>query len=222
MKFNKPFLAGALLVVSSMANASLVSWVDWNNATNGSLTVNGSTSSVSITGDAPNNLITDNNHYDNSTTNYGDPSGTFAGLEPTDIIQLVDSGTFTINFGQTVIDPYMALISVGQPNYSVSYTFSDDFSVISSGPEHWVPSSYGYSQPSSNVLVGEEYSGIIQFSGAFDSITFTTDKYEYWHGFNFGVKNAAVPEPSILALFGFGLVGLGLHRRRLGKRTQAA
>lgn len=216
MNPTKTFIAISFLVTSSIANAGLVNWIDWDTSHEGSLTINGSTSNVSLTG-TPLSLVEDQGayggHYNNQYTNYGSASGTFAGLKPTEFIQLYSSGTFTIDFGQTLINPYMSLISVGQPTLPVTYTFNHDFSVISSGPEHWVPTSYSYSQPSNNTLVGNEYSGILQFNGAFDSITFTTNKNENWHGFNFGAQSAAVPEPSILSLLGLGLLGLGFSKR---------
>ena len=67
-------------------------------------------------------------------------------------------------------------------------------------------------------LNGNEFSGLLQFTGTFTSITVTTTNTENWHGFSVGVDgiaNNVVPEPSTYALFSAGLVGLAaLSRRR--------
>ena len=60
-------------------------------------------------------------------------------------------------------------------------------------------------------MFGAEGNGVIQFSGSFTSITFTTPDYENWYGFTVG---EATPEPSSLILLGSGLLALGLLTRR--------
>jgi len=195
-----------LMLVCSTANATPVSWIDWTSTTTGALDVNGTTVNVSLTGPAI-AVINGDTYYNNSNT-----GGTYGGLVPSDAIQVNQGGTFTLTFDQAIIDPYMSLISVGQRGYGVTYSFDDAFSVVSEGSNFWGYAGYSVS---GNDFTGTEFNGILQFSGAFTSISFDVSPYEHWHGFNFGTTSVAdVPEPAIAALFGIGILGLMLTNRR--------
>ena len=136
------------------------------------------------------------------------------------IIQLIQAGgPNTITFNQAVIDPYIAMVSIGQPSqlHWVTYLFSNAFSVISHNtvtPAFWGTGSY--STPDAMTLVGKEFSGVLQFSGAYaagQSLTFTVSNNEDWHGFTVGATSV-VPEPSTSALMSVGLIGMGFAARR--------
>lgn len=135
------------------------------------------------------------------------------------MLQVINSSTYTINFGgATVINPYVALVSVGQGGLPVTYTFNGPggaapVSVISYGSNYW---GYGGYTATGNQLVGSEYNGIIQLAGGFTSITISTAPGENWHGFNIGV--ASVPEPALAGLLGLSLIGLAIARRRKATR----
>jgi hypothetical protein len=146
--------------------------------------------------------------------------GTYAGLEPNDLIRVSSAGAITINFSQEVVNPYMALVSVGQPNYTVTYNFEDPYNVVSSGPNVWWGVDGVYSVNGTQ-FSGNEFNGVLQFTGTFSSISFEIANPENWHGFNFGVVRdgdtyddvTTVPEPSTMLLLTIGIVGLGINKK---------
>jgi hypothetical protein len=113
----------------------------------------------------------------------------------------------------------MLVLSLGQPwnNYTVSYTFDRPFSILSSGSANWGGNPAGTLTQTGTTLTGLEGSGVIQFSGTFDSITWDSSTGENWHGFTIGLAgNESVPDAgSTLVLLGSGLALMGMARRRL-------
>jgi hypothetical protein len=135
-----------------------------------------------------------------------------------DIVQLNQAGRNTVFFAEPVTDPIMLVLSLGQPgNYTVSYRFDQPFSILSSGSANWGGNPLGTLTQTGSVLTGLEGSGVIQFSGTFDSITWDSSPGENWHGFTIGLAgNESVPDAgSTLVLLGSGLALMGMARRRL-------
>jgi len=193
-----------------ISTASFAGWIDWQNTTTGNMDYNGTNVGVTLAGNAF-GLNNGDYYYNNTATGGTDPSGTYAGLAPTDLIHVSSAGSFTLTFDQEVDDLYMALVSVGQPNNNfVTYSFEDEFSVESQGANYWGYN--GYTATSSE-LTGHEFNGILLFEGSFTSISFDVLDNEYWHGFNFGTVNS-VPEPGTLFLLLSGMVGIFAARRR--------
>jgi hypothetical protein len=111
----------------------------------------------------------------------------------------------------------MAILSLGQAGFLVTYDFDAPFDVLSFGPGFFGgPGTL--TELAGDVLVGEEGHGTIRFRGTFTSISWTVPTAEFWHGFTVGVAAdvAAVPEPSsIVLLASAGVLGLlGIRRRR--------
>ena len=143
-------------------------------------------------------------YFNNASTGFTAPSGTYGGLAPSDLIRVVAGGTFTLNFTTPVVNPYVALVSVGQPSLAVTYSFptGSSPSVVSSGPNLWGYTGYSVS---GDAFTGNEFNGVLQLTGTYSSLTFTINPDENWHAFNIGV--GAVPEPSTY-LAGLGALGM--------------
>lgn len=210
----RPLALAALLACSgttSVANAS-ASWIDWTSASAGTLTIGSNVINVTLSGTASYGVVDGTSYYNNSNTGFTTPGGTYQGLAPSDMVQVNPATRFTLTFDQAIVNPYVALVSVGQPGYNVSYTFNGAIASMSTpGSNYWGPGTGSFS---GNTFTGAEYNGVLQLSGAYTSLTISTAPNEYWHGFNIGAVSA-VPEPETYALLlaGLGLVA-GIARRR--------
>ena len=229
----RPFhIASALIIAAAgavgPASAGTIDWTLWTSSTQG----NALSSPGSATGTAGATGVSYAGELENLFYNYPSwqPSpptfsgGTIANAPPSvnGIIQQFGGAyglTDTITFSHPVTDPVMAIWSLGQGGIVASYQFTADepFTVESGGPS----SEYGGSSIyacDTDAVCGQEGNGTIQFSGTYDSITWTNPTFENWYGFAVGVPQAAIPEPGTVAIFGVGLIGLGLLRRK--RRTE--
>lgn len=213
MKIRSLAVGLALSTVACIAQASVVTWTDWSNTAAGTLTFGSGTVNVSLAGN-PWDLVDGDFYYNNGATGGTSVSGTYAGLAPSDLIRVYSAGQYTISFDKEVVDPYIALVSVGQPGYAVTYSFDSAFSVVSAGSNYWGYSGYS---TSGNNFTGYEYNGILKFTGSYSSLSFTIQNPENWHGFNVGAADVApVPEPEMYLslLMGLGLLGVVARRRK--------
>lgn len=223
----KTSLALATLAFGALAmnsQATLV-WTDWSvvNATtdvaSGILTTNGGAVGVSYVGDVSGGSTGAGINYFRNGSNV--PYAAYDALDaaPTtaDHVETTVAGTKTITFSQAVLNPIMAIISVGQPGVAITYSFNQAFTILDQGAGYWGSDPDG-AQVSGNSFVGNEWHGVIQFSGAVTSITWNTNPNENWHGFQIGadenLPTGAVPEPGTLALMGLGLAGIAAAARR--------
>lgn len=215
-------LSAAMSLSLSAQAATNVVWADWTSAVIGA--TNGSAAGVF---DMPNSDISVSYAGNvvaptqvNGGAHYWNQGSTYTSVEvpnapTTDIIALSGGAAASVNtltFSQAVVNPVLAIVSLGQNGAPVRYQFDNPFTIVSQGVGYWGGCSNCLSNPSGNVLVGREGHGVIQFTGTFTQISWTAPDYEYWHGFTVGVT--PVPEPETYALLAAGLIGISFARRK--------
>lgn len=222
-------VAAASIAVAAPASAVEIKWTDWVNATTGQVTGTavslGETISVTYTGTYAFAQTGTGTDYFNPSTPYTDNAVVDNRPPAAELVAITGGSsalTHTVTFSEPVVDPVMAIVSLGTPYLTVTYDFGDEtFDILSSGTGYWggaEPDSLSQITPS--VLTGVEGHGVIQFSGTYSQITWTVPTYEYWHGFTFGFEllesqTPPVPIPAAAWLFGSGLAGLaGVARRK--------
>lgn len=233
-------VAVSLLATAGVAQANPYYYVDWTAANPGAGTASGAitlpdastvgvTFSVTQASGAPGSYLFAQTA---GGINYWAPSAPYISAQvdnapgTTDIIALtggVGTTTYTVTLSEAIKDPIMAIVSLGQPGVFVTYDFDRPFTIVSQGTGYWGGTSSSLAQLPGDILQGNEGHGTIQFIGTFSTFSWTAPTYENWHGFTFGIRTteriepSPVPEPATLALFGLGLAGFGLARRRKNK-----
>ena len=155
----------------------------------------------------------------------------------TDIIALRYAGDQTLTFSESIANPVFAFVSLNGNGYAF---LNQDFNILSVGGEDGNACGYYtcggvtknivdigggnfvYELNSSNVG-GSEPHGVIQFTGAFQSLSWESSSNEYWNGFTVGVQGTSadvfpddptsVPEPASLLLLSLGIVAMARRRK---------
>lgn len=218
------FTATAALTMS----AAPVIWVDWNGGTTGpngsatgTLDIGGTIVDVTYTGEIAFLQTGSGTNYYNPSAPY--ISSTVDNAPPAaEMIALSQASQKTLTFSQPVDNLFFAVVSLNGNGYQ----FDSDFEIVSTGCGFFgcggltkVPVSGGFQMNST----GGEPHGVIRFTSAISSITWTSLTNEYWNGFTVGTYGlapdpSAVPEPStgvlIASALGAALFSLRRYRRQ--------
>jgi hypothetical protein len=211
-----PAICGIGLLSAGSARADTVSWADWTGATNGNptglatATIPTTPVTISYTGE----VESLQGGYPSWTPASSYVGGTVSNAPPASggIIQLFGGGTTTdtITFSTPVVNPVMAIWSLGQSGDQAEFDFtgSEPFTVEGGGPSAEY-NGQGLTS-SGNTVYGIEGNGTIQFNGTFSSLTWTNPVFENWYGFTVGIDGVAstVPLPSSLPMSCVGMASL--------------
>jgi len=211
------------LLTAASTFAGTVTWTDWSSASVGnSGSASGALGAVSVrySGDVA------------SSTQVGNSGGPYYYSEPnsslkpytansvignlpvrTDIITIDTENSLAVNtvtFSSPVLNPVMLLVSLGQNNYPVSYSFdpSLSLSLLSSGQGYWGGAANSLTL-AGNTITGIEGHGAIQINGLVSSISWSTAPDEYWHGFTVGVPTATGTVPDMMSTFSALMTAVG-------------
>ena len=212
-------LAASLALFATSAQADQIYWTNWTAKTpgapgsaSGTLSLPGGPVTVTYQGELFN--AGDQGNWSQGAGTY---TSSFVDNAPSPYnvsIQLVGGNTVvnTLTFSAPLLNPVMAIQSLGQGPDPATYNFGNTpFTLLSQGGGHWGGCNTCLSVVG-NTLVGREGNGTVRFNGTFSSISWTVPDGESYHMFTIG---APVPEPETYAMLlaGLGLMG-GVARRR--------
>ena len=222
----------AVEVVATLPlSAAVVDWTVWSSLTVGTPT-GGALGSISVLPTLVNVSYT-GEVLPSSYTGFGPPpgglypswtpgttfSGGSAGNSPSNQGSIALSGgpatgINTVSFSPAVVDPVMAIWSLGSANLgSAQFAFplSEVFTIEAGGPSTETGGGPLSFFPPNNVL-GIEGNGVIQFHGSYSSLSWTNPQFENDYAFTVGAEGV-VPEPASLGLMAL-VAFASLARRR--------
>lgn len=217
-------LAGAAWFIVPTVQAATL-WTDWSAATTtgvstfntviGSLSLGGSPVTVTYRGATDAVQLSGADWW--NVVGTPNPYAASGAPDQHDIIRLVggDASRYQISFSTAVVDPVIAVLSVGDRHHQVDYVFDQKPTLLSSGAGWWGGCS-SCLFVTDHTVSGLEGHGVMQFKGTFTQLSWSVPEAEYWHGFTVGAASvAAVSEPSVTALLACGLmVGVFMAKRR--------
>ena len=131
-------------------------------------------------------------------TNFWNPSAPYISAQvpnappDADIIQLQGgtSTVYTVTFSQPIVDPIMAIQSLGSGPNVITYDFNAPFTIVSQGVGYHGGCGTCLRIKPGDVLEGQEGHGTIKFLGTYSSFSWTVPNPEVWHGFTFAARSS--------------------------------
>ena len=218
------FIAACVWCVGASSHANVIGWNTWSSDSSGTMTVGGNSVAVTFSSGNPHHFLPNSPSWTPHST-WAD--GAVVGNAPTSsngLMQLFGGpteGIDTLSFSTPVVNPVVAIWSLGNNGTAASFVFDQTPTLVAGGPSaEFAGSSINIS---GNTVWGYEANGTVEFMGTYASISWTNPIYEDYYGFNVGAPSIATPVPGNLALLFIGLVSIGgsrwLFRRR---QTQVA
>jgi PKD repeat protein len=132
-------------------------------------------------------------------TNFWSPSAPYESIEvpnappASDILQLQGgtATTYRVTLTEPIVDPIMAIHSLGQGGKPTTYDFDSPFDIVSQGVGYHGGCGTCLVELNGDILLGEEGHGTIRFDGSFSTFSWTVPTPEVWHGFTFAIRTTA-------------------------------
>jgi Dockerin type I domain len=168
-----------------------ISWNTWTSNQLGTMMV-GSTPVTATFAAGLNDPYSANPGYPSYTpsSTYADGNVVSNAPSPTNGIMGLNGGNQNVNtltFSTPVVNPVMAIWSLGGLGVTASFVFTNATpTLIAGGPS----AEYGGSAiaVNGNVVSGQEGNGTVEFIGTYSTISWTNPQYESWYGFNVGAS----------------------------------
>lgn len=167
-----------------------VRWVDWLSAEGQQANGEAGNVLVSYAGELSPEPIVDGTglgYWGSNLSTYAHPPEVDNPPDRADILRITGGGSevMGVSFSEPVVNPVMAILSLGQAGFDAEFHFDAEFRILNNGP-----GAFGNGPLAAlpgNVLRGAEGHGLIQFQGQFSSLHWTAPIAEYWFGFTFAI-----------------------------------